>query len=155
MSNNSNPMITDIFVAGARKGWGIATTSTLPNVLMAFVIIKALQITGLLDLLGKLCEPVMALFGLPGEAAAVLISSLMSMGGAIGVAVSLFQSGHLNGEHLAILAPAIYLMGSLVQYVGRVLGVVGTKGSRIPLMLLIAVINSFGAMLLMRIIINL
>lgn len=155
MSNPTKPMITDIFVAGARKGWVIATTSTLPNVLMAFVIIKVLQITGLLDLLGKVCEPIMALVGLPGEAAAVLISSLMSMGGAIGVAVGLFQSGHLNGEHLAILAPAIYLMGSLVQYVGRVLGVVGTKATRIPLMLLIAVINAFVGMFLMRIIINL
>lgn len=45
------PMVTDIFVEGAKKGWVIATTSTLPNVLMAFVIIKALQITGALDLM--------------------------------------------------------------------------------------------------------
>lgn len=31
---SNNPMITDIFIVGARKGWNIATTSTLPNVLM-------------------------------------------------------------------------------------------------------------------------
>jgi len=43
------PIVTDIFVEGAKKGWVIATTSTVPNVLMAFVIIKALQITGTLD----------------------------------------------------------------------------------------------------------
>ena len=42
----SNPVITDVFVEGARKGWNIATTSTLPNVVMAFIIIKALEITG-------------------------------------------------------------------------------------------------------------
>ncbi len=48
----SKPMVTDIFVEGAKKGWVIATTSTVPNVLMAFVIIKALQITGALDLMG-------------------------------------------------------------------------------------------------------
>jgi len=47
------PMVTDIFVEGAKKGWVIATTSTVPNVLMAFVIIKALQITGALDLMGS------------------------------------------------------------------------------------------------------
>lgn len=49
MTTESKPMITDVFVAGARKGWTIATTSTLPNVLMAFVVIKALTITGALD----------------------------------------------------------------------------------------------------------
>lgn len=51
--NMKKPMVTDIFVEGAKKGWVIATTSTVPNVLMAFVIIKALQITGALDLMGQ------------------------------------------------------------------------------------------------------
>ena len=32
-------MITDVFVRGARQGWGIAIGSMIPNVLMAFVII--------------------------------------------------------------------------------------------------------------------
>ena len=77
------PMVTDIFVEGAKKGWVIATTSTVPNVLMAFVIIKALQITGALDLMGTVFSPIMAVFGLPGEAAAVLIGAWMSMGGAV------------------------------------------------------------------------
>ena len=57
------PMVTDIFVEGAKKGWVIATTSTVPNVLMAFVIIKALQITGALDLMGTLFSPIMAEIG--------------------------------------------------------------------------------------------
>jgi spore maturation protein SpmB len=81
------PMVTDIFVEGAKKGWVIATTSTVPNVLMAFVIIKALQITGALELMGTVFSPVMAVFGLPGEAAAVLIGAWMSMGGAVGGAL--------------------------------------------------------------------
>ncbi|MBW7981098.1 YjiG family protein [Enterobacillus tribolii] len=148
----SNPMITDIFVAGARKGWNIATTSTLPNVLMAFVLIKALEITGALKGLALVFGPLMGLFGLPGEAAAVLIGGWMSMGGGVGVAVALFDQGILTGTHLAILAPAIYLMGSQIQYAGRILGVVGTAAKRIPLMIGISVINAFIAMLLMRVI---
>ena len=36
-------MITDVFVNGAFQGWNIATHSTIPNVLMAFVIIKMLK----------------------------------------------------------------------------------------------------------------
>ncbi|WP_088244124.1 YjiG family protein [Enterobacter sichuanensis] len=123
----SNPVITDVFVEGARKGWSIATSSTLPNVVMAFIIIKALEITGALKGLGMLFAPLMGLFGL-------------------------FDKGILTGEHLAILAPAIYLMGSQVQYLGRILGVIGTRARRIPLMIAISVVNAFLAMLLMRII---
>ena len=149
----SNPVITDVFVAGARKGWNIATTNTLPNVVMAFIIIKALEITGALKGMGLLFSPLMGLFGLPGEAAAVLIGGWMSMGGGIGVAIGLFDKGIITGEHLAIMAPAIYLMGSQVQYLGRILGVIGTSARRIPLMIVISVINAFIAMLLMRIII--
>jgi spore maturation protein SpmB len=151
-SPTQSPVITDIFVAGARKGWNIATTSTLPNVVMAFILIKALEITGALKGLGLVFAPLMGLFGLPGEAAAVLIGSWMSMGGGVGVAIGLFDKGLLTGEHLAILAPAIYLMGSQVQYLGRILGVTGTRGKRIPLMIIISVINALLAMLLMRII---
>lgn len=153
MTTQTKPMITDIFVAGARKGWNIATTSTVPNILMAFVIIKVLKISGALDLMASVFEPVMALFGLPGEAAAVLLGGWMSMGGGVGVAVSLFTDGILTGEHLAILAPAIYLMGSQVQYAGRILGVIGTRAKLIPVMIGISVLNAFGAMLLMRVII--
>ncbi|MDX1303627.1 YjiG family protein [Photobacterium sp.] len=145
------PMITDVFVAGARKGWNIAVTSTVPNVLMAFVVIKALQITGLLDLMGSVFSPIMGLVGLPGEAAAVLMGAWMSMGGAVGVVITLFDSGVLTGEHIAILAPAIYLMGSQIQYAGRVLGVIGTEGRLIPVMIGLSVLNAFIAMFFMNI----
>lgn len=56
-ANIKKPIVTDIFVEGAKKGWVIATTSTVPNVLMAFVIIKALQITGALDAMGAIFSP--------------------------------------------------------------------------------------------------
>mgnify|MGYP002094489331 CR=1 FL=1 len=64
-------MITDVFVNGAFQGWNIATHSTIPNVLMAFVIIKMLNISGALDFIGTCLGPVMAIFGLPGEAAMI------------------------------------------------------------------------------------
>lgn len=153
MSIAKKPMVTDIFVEGAKKGWNIATLSTLPNVLMAFVIIKALQITGALELIGTLFSPVMSIFGLPGEAAAVLIGAWMSMGGAVGVVISLFDQGILQGEQIAILAPAIYLMGSQIQYLGRILGPIKTEGRYIPIMIGISVINAFSAMFVMNILV--
>lgn len=150
MSDVKKAMITDIFVEGAKKGWGIATGSTVPNVLMAFVIIKALHITGALTMMGKVFAPVMGLFGLPGEAAAVLIGAWMSMGGGVGVVVGLFGQGILDGTDIAILTPAIYLMGSQVQYLGRILGPIGIEGRYIPVMIGISVLNAMGAMLVMN-----
>ncbi|HIU83821.1 MAG TPA: YjiG family protein [Candidatus Aphodousia gallistercoris] len=154
MSHESkNPMVTDVFVKGAVQGWGIATSSTIPNVLMAFVLIRVLQVSGLLDILGSIFAPIMGIFGLPGEAAAVLIGGWMSMGGGVGVAVALFDAGTLNGVHLGILAPAIYLMGSQLQYMGRALGVIGTAGRMIPVLMGVSILNAFIAMFIMRIII--
>ncbi|CRZ79014.1 membrane protein [Vibrio cholerae] len=48
------------------------------------------------------------------------------------------------------MAPAIYLMGSQVQYIGRILGPIGTEGRYIPVMIGISVLNAFGAMWVMN-----
>ncbi len=151
-ASQSNPVITDVFIEGARKGWSIATSSTLPNVVMAFIIIKALEITGALKGLGTIFSPLMGLFGLPGEAAAVLIGGWMSMGGGIGVAIGLFDKGILTGEHLAILAPAIYLMGNPVQNVGRCLGTAGVHPRYYPLIIAVCVINALLSIWVMQVI---
>ena len=144
--------IPEVFVEGARKGWGIWTTSTLPNVLMAFVIIHVLDMSGLLTIIGKLLGPVMAIFGLPGEAFAVLVAAWMSMGGGTGAAAALFIAGGLTAPHMAILLPAIYLMGSQVQFMGRCLGTAEVNPRYYGLMLVMAIINAFLAMWVMRLI---
>ncbi|EHM53892.1 YjiG family protein [Cardiobacterium valvarum] len=150
---NEKPMITDVFVSGVRRGWGIATGSMLPNVLMAFVLIYFLKLTGILDLIGNLCGPLMRVFGLPGEALMVLLAAWLSMGGGVGVASSLFAAGTLSLHDVAVLAPAMYLMGSQVQYIGRLLGVVGVPGKYIPVMVLISVINALLSLVVMQILV--
>ncbi|MCI5851360.1 MAG: YjiG family protein [Sutterellaceae bacterium] len=146
-------MITDVFVRGARQGWGIAINSMIPNVLMAFVIIKILKVTGLLDMIGAACGPVMAIFGLPGEAIMVLLGGWLSMGGGVGVAVAVYESGALTGTDLAILAPAIFLMGSQVQYLGRCLGVIGVEGKMIPVIMAVPIIVAVISLWVMRLIV--
>lgn len=146
-------MLTDVFVKGAYEGWEISIKSTIPNVLMAFVIIKILQHSGLLDLIGTVFQPLMALFGLPGEAAAVLIGGWMSMGGGVGVAVALYDAGSITGKDMAILASAIYLMGSQLQYMGRVLGVLGISGRHLPVVMAIPILTAFLSMLVMNILV--
>lgn len=63
MTTQVRKNVMDMFIDGARRGFTIATTNLLPNVVMAFVIIQALKITGLLDWVGHICQPVMALWG--------------------------------------------------------------------------------------------
>lgn len=152
-TNNAKVFITDVFVKGAINGWNLITHSTIPNVLMAFVIIKILNISGLLAIIGKVFSPIMMIFGLPGEAATVLIAGWMSIGGGVGVAAALIDQGSIGVRDIAILCPAIVLMGSQVQYMGRCLGVIGTSAKRIPVLMGISIINALIAMLIMNFIV--
>lgn len=77
----NNKSIIDVFVEGARKGFKVNINSMLPNLVMAFVLIQALKVTGILTLLGNVCAPIMAIFGLPGEGIMVLFAAWLSMGG--------------------------------------------------------------------------
>lgn len=143
--------VMDVFVVGARKGWDVGINNIVPNVLMAYVCIQILKITGALAFCGKLFAPVMALFGLPGEAVMVVLSALMSMGGAVGVAASLYNEGVMEMRHITIVIPAIYLLGSKIQYLGRLLGTAGVKAKYYPILLGISAVNAMIAMLIMRV----
>lgn len=155
MSENqiaSKQNVLEMFIDGARRGFKIATTSLMPNVVMAFVIIRALDVTGLLALVGKIFAPVMALWGLPGESAAVLLASFMSMGGGIGVAASMYTAGHLTATHITLLVPAIYLMGNPVQNIGRCLGIAGVNTRHYTAIVAICVINALLSIWAMRLV---
>lgn len=142
--------LLDVFVVGARKGWAMAVNNILPNVLMAFVLIHFLKLIGVLGLMGKVFGPLMGVFGLPGEAVAVLIASWLAMGGGVGVAASLYGAGTLSASHVSILLPAILLMGAQVQYMGRLLGTAGVQVRYYPMLFTICIVNALIAMLIMR-----
>lgn len=145
--------IIDLFIEGCRKGWDTGIRNMMPNVLMAFILIKALNVTGLLKFLGSVFAPVMALWGLPGEAVTVLVSALMSMGGAIGAAAGLLSAGTMTAKDVTVVMPAIYLMGSLVQYLGRCLGTAEVNSRYYAIMVGIAVLNALLAMWVMKILV--
>ncbi|HBZ4244140.1 TPA: hypothetical protein MG550_21005 [Klebsiella aerogenes] len=146
----SNPF--DIFVIGTRKGFNIAINNLMPNVLMAYVIAEMLNLLGVMQLIGQLCAPLMGLFGLPGEAITVLLTSWLSASAGTGVAVSLLSKGTLNVVDITILIPAIFLMGSQLQYMGRLLGVADVPKKYWPLLMAVSIINAVIAMLVMRVI---
>lgn len=140
----------EVFISGLRKGAAIGVRFMLPALIAAFVVIEMLQVLGVLRLLAEHVSGVMAVFGLPGEALAVLIAAWASAAGAIGMVASLASRGLLTPEHVAILLPGILLMGSQLQFFGRILAVAGVSSERVPVMMAIGLMNAVGAMLIMR-----
>ena len=155
MSNNAKPATSnnpfDIFVIGARKGFQIAINNLMPNVLMAYVIAEILNRIGAMQFIGRVFAPVMGLFGLPGEAVTVLITTWLSSSAGTGVAVSLISKGQLNATHATILIPALFLMGAQLQYMGRLLGVADVPKKYWPLLMLASILNACIAMIIMRV----
>jgi len=142
--------IYSTIIEGMRKGWDLGIKYILPNIVFAFVLIKILQHTGILSLLSVWFGPVMNIFGLPGEALAVLLTTILSAGGGVGTAAGLYTQGILTSEHLSIITPAIFLMGALVQYLGRILSVAGVPSRYYPIACIIGIINASLGMLFMR-----
>lgn len=147
-TTSNNPF--DIFIVGLKKGLNIGLYSLLPNVVMAFVLTYILQLWGVMDFLGRTCGGIMGIFDLPGQAITVLLATWMSCGAGVGVAASLASSGVLNGHDVTILAPALILMASQIQYMGRLLGVADVPKKYWPLLMLNSLLMAFIGMLLMR-----
>lgn len=155
MSNTSNTTVTtknpfDIFIIGLRKGFNVAINNLMPNVLMAFVLAYILELFGVMAFLGKVCGPVMAIFDLPGQAITVLCATWLSCGAGVGVAASLIASGTLNGHDITIMAPALLLMASQIQYMGRLLGVADVPKKYWPVLMVNSVLMACLGMLVMR-----
>lgn len=155
MGNNketttANPNVFDIFIAGARKGWNVAVQNLVPNVLMAYVIAYILNILGVMAFLGQYFGPVMSIFGLPGQALIVILTTWLSCSAGTGVAAAMYASGVLDGTHITILVPALILMGSQLQYMGRLLGLADIPKKYWPLLMGISIFNSVVGMELMH-----
>ena len=125
----------------------------MPNIIMAFVIIEILKRLRLMQFIGKVFASVMGLFGLPGEAITVLLTAWLSASAGTGVAVNLISTGTLSGMDITILAPAIFLMGSQLQYMGRLLGVADVPKKYWPLLMVNSIVNALIAMIIMRFIV--
>ena len=150
---SNNKLLTDVFVEGARKDWDIAIHNTIPNVIMAFVVIHILKVSGALDIIGKYLGFIMLPLGLPGESIAVFMAAFLSWGGSAGVLVALVQNGTLTAPDIAVLIPGMALVGSTVQYMGRVLGVLGIPGKHYLVLFGICILNAYLAMFVMSLIV--
>ena len=144
--------IIDVFLGGAKRGFYIGVETVLPSMILGYVIMQSLTLTGLMDVLAIVCAPIMRLFGLPGEAAAVLFSAFFSKAAGAAAAASLFGEGVLTAAQCTILIIPCMLMGTLVGHFSRIVLVCGVEPKRQPLMLAVPIVDSIVGMLVMRLI---
>ena len=115
------------FIEGNKKGMYMGLFVLAPALIFMYPIITILQITGLLDVIGRVFGPVMGLFGLPGETAITIISSLMSTAAGLSTVAAYFEQGILDGYQVAVLLPMMWTVAGLLQNTARILNVVGPK----------------------------
>ncbi|WP_417039273.1 YjiG family protein [Dialister hominis] len=150
-TKQNKPNVFDIFIEGARKGWTIGTQNLVPNIIMAYVIAYILNILGIMDFIGHWFGPVMTIFGLPGQAIVILLTTWLSCSAGVGIAASFYTQGVINEYHIAILMPALLLMASQIQYMGRLLGTADIPKKYWPMLMLISIFNAVIGMFAMKI----
>lgn len=50
----------ETFLSGAKKGWGIAINTIMPAMVLGYVLVQVFNVTGVMDVLGNICGPIMA-----------------------------------------------------------------------------------------------
>jgi spore maturation protein SpmB len=118
-------ILTD-FLNGARKGFNNALFNQTPAFVMAFILIKVLNMSGLMLLIEKAFSPLMGIFGLPGATGVLIITGWLSSPGAVAMMPDLVASGYIGGKEIVVLIPMIYAIGQQLQWVGRILAPIRT-----------------------------
>lgn len=157
MDNNTaarKKTILEEFMAGCKKGFYIGVENIIPAMILAYVLIVFLKTTGLMDIISSLVAPIMALFGLPGEAIVVLISAFFAKAAGAATAASMYSAGIINAAQATILFPATITMGTLVAHFARCVLTSGANPKHHTLLLFIPVVDAVISMLIVRIILN-
>lgn len=140
--------IIEIFLAGCKKGLYIGLEQILPAMVLGYVVVQFLQLTGITDVLSVVFGPVMGIFGLPGASIVVLISAFFAK------AANLYATGVITAAQATILLMPCMLMGTLVGHFARIVLVANVNPAHRALLLCIPIITSVVAMLLMRILLS-
>lgn len=147
------PSVVEEFVAGAKKGFYIGAEMIAPAMVLAYVLIQFLDITGLMTIVGKAVGPVMAVFGLPGEAVVALVAAFFAKAAGCATAATLYSKGLITAEQATILFPACVTMGTLIGHFVRIVIVSNANKRWHPLLLCVPLVDAAVVMLLTRMII--
>ncbi|NLG87104.1 MAG: nucleoside recognition protein [Firmicutes bacterium] len=144
----------EVFMGGAKKGLYIGFDQILPAMILGYVIVEFLKLTGIIDILGVIFGPVMGIFGLPGESVVVLLSAFFAKAAGAATAANLFSEGIINAAQATILLMPSMLMGTLVGHYARIVLVSDANPKYRGLLLAVPIIDSVVGMLLMRLILT-
>lgn len=148
------PSVVEEFVAGAKKGFYIGAEMIAPAMVLAYVLIQFLDITGLMNGVGKLLGPVMAVFGLPGEAIIALVAAFFAKAAGCATAATLYSKGIITAAQATILFPACVTMGTLIGHFVRIVIVSNANKKWHPLLLGVPLVDAAVVMILTRIVLN-
>lgn len=142
------------FIFGAKNGFYLGVEKIIPAMILAYVLILFLKITGLMAIIGNVISPVMAIFGLPGEAIVALISAFFAKAAGAATAATLYADGTINAVQATILFPATITMGTLIGHFVRCVVASGANPKHHPMLVAIPIIDAVLSMLLTRMIIT-
>ncbi|MGI6129549.1 MAG: nucleoside recognition domain-containing protein [bacterium] len=145
----------EVFMGGAKKGLYIGFEQILPAMILGYVIVEFLKLTGIIDILGVVFGPVMGIFGLPGESVVVLLSAFFAKAAGAATAANLFSDGIINAAQATILLMPSMLMGTLVGHYARIVLVSNANPNYRGLLLAVPIIDSIVGMFLMRLVLSL
>ena len=144
--------IVEEFVSGAKKGFYIGVEMIAPAMVLAYVLILFLQITGLMQFIGKLVGPLMGLFGLPGEAIVALIAAFFAKAAGAATAATLYTKGIITAAQATILFPATITMGTLIGHFVRIVIVSNANKKYHSLLLAIPILDAVIVMWMTKLI---
>ena len=141
----------DRFMKGCYDGFNITMKNIMPAMVLGYTLIYIFQATGLMTLMGKVFEPVMGIFGLPGQSFAVLIAAFFAKAAGAASAANLAQTGVLTLAQASMMLPACMLMGTLLGHYARIVLVSGTNHKWHWLLFLVPIFDAALSLFIMRI----
>lgn len=142
--------LIEIFLGGCKKGLYIGLEQILPAMVLGFVLVAFLKLSGITDLLSVVAGPVMGIFGLPGESVVVLISAFFAKAAGASTAASLYAAKTITAAQATILLMPCMLMGTLIGHFARIVLVANVNAKHRGLLLAMPIIVSVIAMFLTR-----
>lgn len=146
--------VVEVFMEGAKKGVQIGLNMIIPAMILGYSIVAVMQLTGLIEVLGRIFGPVMGIFGLPGESVVVLVSAIFAKAAGAATAANLYMEGVITAAQATILLVPSMVMGTLIGHFARIVLVSGSDSKYRGIMLLIPIITSVIGMLGMRLLLT-
>lgn len=150
----AKPNIIEEFILGAKKGFYLGVEMIAPAMVLAYVLILFLDITGLMKIVGNFLGPIMAIFGLPGEAIFALVAAFFAKAAGAAATASLYSKGVISAAQATILFPACITMGTLIGHFVRIVIVSNANKKWHALLICVPVFDAILSMFITRIIIS-